>query len=275
MRKYKNILYSIKIYVGIGFTVVAFLGLALYIVINGLSHLSLDFVLGWGKNGTEGLLPVIVTTVIVIGLTLLIALPIGVGSAIYLNEYAKKGSKIVKIIRLAVETLAGIPSIIYGLFGFLFFVITLGWSWSILAGVCTLSIMILPTIMRSTEEALISVPDGYREGSFALGAGKFRTIGKIVLPTAMPGIMAAVILAIGRIVGESAALILTAGTVVGVPKDLFSSGATLSVFMYTLASEGLHFGEAYATAIVLMVVVFLINLIANHLGNRLKKGKDR
>ena len=190
------------------------------------------------------------------------AVPVGVLSAVYLAEYAKRGSNLVKLIRVTVETLSGIPSIVYGLFGFLAFVIALKWEYSFLAGSITLAIMVLPVIMRTTEEAILSVPDSFREGSFGLGAGRLRTVFKIVLPSAVPGILAGVILAIGRIVGESAALIFTAGTNPVVPDSLFASTRTLSVHMYALMNEGLYTEQAYATAVVLLVVVILINALS-------------
>ena len=210
---------------------------------------------------------------IVTGLALLISVPLGIFSAIYLVEYAKKGNKLVGIIRVTAETLSGIPSIVYGLFGMLFFVTSLGFGYSILAGAFTLSIMVLPVIMRTTEEALLAVPDSYREGSFGLGAGRLRTVFRIVLPAAVPGILSGVILAIGRIVGETAALIYTSGTVATLPEDLFSSGRTLSVHMYNLASEGLHMNEAYATAVVLLVIVMIINWISAFISRKVTKGQ--
>ena len=184
-------------------------------------------------------------------------------TAIYLVEYAKKGNKVVGIIRLTAETLSGIPSIVYGLFGMLFFVTYLKWGYSILAGAATLAIMVLPLIMRTTEEALLAVSDSYREASFGVGAGKLRTVFKIVLPAAMPGILSGVILAIGRIVGETAALIYTAGTVAEVSKGLLSSGRTLAIHMYVLSSEGLYTNQAYATAVVLLIFVLIINFISS------------
>ena len=192
-------------------------------------------------------------------LSLLIAVPIGICSAIYLVEYAKRGNKLVSVVRITTETLSGIPSIVYGLFGYLMFVIAFGWGLSFFGGALTLSIMVLPTIMRTTEEALLSVPDSYREGSFGLGAGRLRTIFKVVLPSAVPGILSGVILAIGRIVGETAALIFTSGTTAEIPKSLFDSGCTLAVHMYKLLSEGLYTKQAYATAVVLLVMVVIIN----------------
>ena len=204
-------------------------------------------------------------------LSLLIAVPFGIFSAIFLVEYSGKGNKFVEVIRLTTETLSGIPSIVYGLFGMLFFVNTLDWGFSILAGAFTLSIMILPLIMRTTEEALKSVPDSYREGSFGLGAGKLRTVFRIVLPSAVPGILAGVIRAIGRIVGETAALIYTAGSVAQIPKSVMGSGRTLAVHMYHLSSEGLYMDQAYATAVILLVLVVGINTLSGMIARKLTK----
>ena len=215
------------------------------------------------------MMPAIINTVIMTVLSLVMAVPVGVFSAVYLTEYAGKSGKVVKIIRLTTETLSGIPSIVYGLFGYILFVIALGWSYSLMAGAVTLTIMILPLIIRTTEEALISVPDTYREGSFGLGAGKLHTIFRLILPCAVPGILAGVILAIGRIVGESAALIFTAGTVAKVPGSLFDSARTLSVHMYALLSEGLYTNEAFATAVVLLILVILINAVSGLLAKKL------
>ena len=215
--------------------------------------------------------PAIINTVIMALISLLFAIPFGIGSAIYLVEYAKKGNKLVKVVRVTAETLTGIPSIVYGLFGMLFFVTALHWRFSILAGACTLAIMVLPVILRTTEEALMAVPDSFREGSFGLGAGKLRTIFKIILPSAVPGILSGVILSVGRIVGETAALMYTAGTVAAIPKNLFSSGRTLAVHMYVLASEGLHVDQAYATAVVLLILVILINALSSFLAKKIQK----
>ena len=215
------------------------------------------------------MMPAIINTIIMTVLSLVMAVPVGVFSAVYLTEYAGKSGKVVKIIRLTTETLSGIPSIVYGLFGYILFVIALGWHYSLMAGAVTLAIMILPLIIRTTEEALISVPDTYREGSFGLGAGKLHTIFRLILPCAVPGILAGVILAIGRIVGESAALIFTAGTVAKVPGSLFDSARTLSVHMYALLSEGLYTNEAFATAVVLLILVILINAVSGLLAKKL------
>jgi len=272
MRKFKNYLSYIKLYLGIGVSCICLISILAFFFINGLSHITLEFLFSLDAPRGYSLAPMIVTTLIVVGLTLLIATPIGIGSAVYLNEYADKNSKLVRAIRIAIETLSGIPSIIYGLFGFLFYVIILGWSWSILAGVFTVSIMVLPIIIRASEEALKSVPQTYREASFGLGAGKFYTIMRVILPSAITGILAAIILSVGRIVGETAALILTAGTLVGMPDGLFASSSTLAVFMYTVTVESADMGRAYATAIVLMAVVLLLNFLANFIGKKLKRG---
>ena len=242
-----------------------------YILINGIPNLSLDlFSLKYNSENVS-MLPAIINTVSVTLLTLIIAVPVGIFSAIYLVEYAKRGSKIVKVMRVTTETLAGIPSIVFGLFGFLAFVLALGWGYSMIAGVLTLVLMVLPTIIRTTEEALLAVPDTYREGSFGLGAGKLRTIFKIILPSAIPGILSGVILAIGRIVGESAALIFTAGTVAETATSLMSSSRTLSVHLYCLLTEGLYTKQAYATAVVLLLLVLIINGISNFVARKLAK----
>lgn len=240
-------------------TMALLLFLIAYILVKGVPHLTPElFALKYTTENVS-MLPAIINTVFLTAISLLIAVPCGIGAAIYLAEYAKKGNTFVKIIRLMAETLSGIPSIVYGLFGMLCFVTTLGWNYSLLAGACTISIMILPLILRTTEEALLSVPDSYREASFGLGAGKFRTIVKIVLPAAVPGILAGVILAIGRIVGETAALLYTSGTVAEVADSLFTSAETLALHMWVLSGESLYTDQAYATAVVLLVVVVLIN----------------
>ncbi len=257
--------------VAAAFTAAAFLALVGYILIKGVPHLSPSLFAFEYNSENVSLFPALINTVGMTLLSLIIAVPLGIFSAIYLVEYAKRGSRLVGIVRAAAETLSGIPSIVYGLFGLLFFVTALGWGFSLLAGAFTLAIMILPLIMRTTEEALKSVPDMFREGSFGLGAGKLRTIFRIVLPAAVPGILAGVILAVGRIVGETAALIYTAGTVAGIPSSLMGSGRTLSVHMYALASEGLHTDKAYATAVVLLVLVFGINMLSAFLAKIIRK----
>lgn len=244
--------------------------LVIYILANGIMNLSPEL-FAW-KYTTENvsMLPAIINTFLMTALSLLIAVPIGICSAIYLVEYAKRGNKLVSIVRITTETLSGIPSIVYGLFGYLMFVTAFGWGLSFFGGALTLSIMVLPTIMRTTEEALLSVPDSYREGSFGLGAGRLRTIFKVVLPSAVPGILSGVILAIGRIVGETAALIFTSGTTAEIPKSLFDSGCTLAVHMYKLLSEGLYTKQAYATAVVLLVMVVIINAASGKLAKKLQ-----
>ena len=237
--------------------------LIVYVVVHGVPYLKPSIFSLHYTSENASLMPALINTVI--------AVPFGIFSAIFLVEYAKRGNKFVEVIRLTTETLQGIPSIVYGLFGMLFFVTTCGWGFSILAGAFTLAIMVLPLIMRSTEEALKAVPDSYREGSFGLGAGKLRTVFRIVLPSAVPGILAGVILAIGRIVGETAALIYTAGTVAKVPSSVFGSGRTLAVHMYNLSSEGLYMNQAYATAVVLLVLVVLINTISGMIAKRITK----
>lgn len=251
------------------FTVLIFL--IIYILVQGVPYLKPSLFSLTYTSENASLMPALINTLITTLLSLVIAVPFGIFSAIFLVEYAKRGNKFVEVIRLTTETLQGIPSIVYGLFGMLFFVTTCGWGFSILAGAFTLSIMVLPLIMRSTEEALKAVPDSYREGSFGLGAGKLRTVFQIVLPSAMPGILAGIILAVGRIVGETAALIYTAGTVADIPKNVLSSGRTLAVHMYNLASEGLYMDQAYATAVILLVLVVGINTLSGMVAKRLTK----
>ncbi len=233
-----------------------------YILAKGIPHLKPEL-FAWEYNSENvSMMPAIINTILMVLLTLVIAAPIGIFSAIYLVEYAKRGNKLVKIIRMTAETLAGIPSIVFGLFGYLMFVISFRWGNSFLAGALTLAIMVLPTIMRTTEEALKAVPDAYRDGSFGLGAGRLRTVFQVVLPSAIPGILSGIILSIGRIVGETAALIFTAGTIAAIPHSLMNSGRTLAIHMYALLNEGLYMDQAYATAVVLLVMVILINAVS-------------
>ncbi len=259
----------VKLAALITFTVLIFL--IVYILVHGVPYLKPSLFSLHYNSENASLMPALINTVIMTLLSLLLAVPIGIFSAIFLAEYAGKGNKFVDIIRLTTETLSGIPSIVYGLFGMLFFVSTCHWGFSLLAGAFTLAIMILPLIMRTTEEALLSVPDSYREGSFGLGAGKLRTVFYIVLPSAVPGILAGVILAIGRIVGETAALIYTAGSVAQVPSSVLGSGRTLAVHMYLLASEGLYMDQAYATAVILLVLVVVINTLSGIVAKKLTK----
>ncbi len=244
-----------------------------YILINGIPNLSLDLFSLEYTSENSSMLPSIINTIIMTAIALLISVPLGIFSAIYLTEYAKRGNKIVEIVRITAETLSGIPSIVYGLFGMLFFVTALDCGYTVFSGALTLSIMVLPTVMRTTEEALLAVPDSYREGSFGLGAGRLRTVFRIVLPSAVPGILSGVILAIGRIVGETAALIYTAGTVADVATNIFtSSGRTLAVHMYSLSREGLHMDAAYATAVVLLLIVMAINGLSGLVAKKIGKG---
>ena len=251
------------------FTVLIFL--IVYILVHGVPYLKPSLFSFIYTSENASLMPALINTVVMTFLSLLIAVPLGIFAAIFLVEYARRGNKFMGVIRLTTETLSGIPSIVYGLFGMLFFVNTLGWGFSILAGAFTLAIMILPLIMRTTEEALKAVPDSFREGSFGLGAGKLRTVFRIVLPSAIPGILAGVILAIGRIVGETAALMYTAGTVAQVPSSVMGSGRTLAVHMYNLASEGLYMDQAYGTAVVLLVLVVGINALSSVIARKLTK----
>ena len=254
---------------------VTFLSLAFllfYILWQGLPNLSLKLFELEYSTETDSMFPAMLDTLIMVVLALLMATPLGIFAAIYLVEYAKRGNKIVDVVRVTADTLSGIPSIVYGLFGMLFFVTYLHLGYSLLAGSCTVAIMILPLIMRTTEEGLKAVPDSYREGSYGLGAGKLRTVFAVVLPSAVPGILAGVILGIGRIVGETAALIYTAGTVAALPTNVMSSGRTLAVHMYVLASEGLYMKQAYATAVVLVLIVIGINAASAKMAKKLMKG---
>ena len=245
-----------------------------FILIKGVGNLTPDlFALEYNSDNAS-LMPALINTLIITLLSLVIAVPFGIFAAIYLVEYAKKGSKLVKIIRITTETLQGIPSIIFGLFGLLFFSTALHWGYSLLAGAMTLVIMILPLIIRTTEEALMGVPDAYREASFGLGAGKLRTVFKVVLPSAIPGILSGVVLATGRIVGETAALIYTAGSVAKVPSSLMGSGRTLAVHMYVLSSEGLYMDQAYATAVILLIFVLVLNGVSGLCAKHLSKATN-
>lgn len=247
--------------------------IVVYIVVRGIPNLSPDlFALEYNSENVS-MLPALINTVFMAIIALVVALPIGIGAAIYLVEYAKKGSRFVGIVRLTAETLTGIPSIIYGLFGSIFFVKFCHMGLSVLSGALTLAIMVLPVVLRTTEEALKMVPDSYREGSFGLGAGKLRTISQIVLPSAIPGIMSGVILSLGRIVGESAALIYTAGTIADIATGFLSSGRTLAVHMYVISGEGLYMNQAFATAFVLLILAMLLNFGADAIANLLRKDK--
>lgn len=246
--------------------------LVIYILVKGIPYLTPDLFSLEYTSENVSLIPSLINTFIMTVVSLAIAAPLGIFAAIYLVEYAKKGNRLVGIIRITAETLSGIPSIVYGLFGLLFFVTTLKWGMSLLAGAFTLVIMVLPLIMRTSEEALKAVPDSYREASFGLGAGKLRTIFTIVLPSAVPGILAGIILAIGRIIGETAALLYTAGTVAQVPGSLMGSGRTLALHMYVLSSEGLHMNQASATAVVILLFVLVVNGLSGMAARRIAKG---
>jgi phosphate transport system permease protein len=255
----------------IGFAALTFAILLIiigYILVRGIPHLERSL---WARVYTTknvSLFPALINTVLITALSLVIAVPLGIATAIYLAEYARPGSRLVRIIRAAAQTLAGFPSIVYGLFGLLFFVSSLGWGYSLLSGACTLAIMILPLIIRTSEEALLSVPVAYREGSFALGAGKLDTVFAILLPAARPGILSGIILGMGRILGETAALIYTAGTVPQIPRNLLSSGRTLAVHMYALSSEGLYTDQANATAVVLLALTAGMNWLSTRMSRR-------
>ncbi len=275
MKKFKSLHFNLKnkdrtstvmaicVYLAAVLTVAAFIFIVSYILIKGIPHISPKLFSPVYTTENVSLLPALINTIFITVLSLIFAVISGIGAAIYLTEYAKRGNLFVKLIRITAETLSGIPSIVYGLFGSLFFVKFLGLGLSLISGALTLSIMILPLIIRTTEEALLAVPDSYREGSFGLGAGKLRTVFRVVLPSAMPTIISGIILGIGRIVGESAALIFTAGTVAQTAKSIFSSARTLSVHMYTISGEGLYINETYATAVILLILVIIINTISS------------
>ena len=272
MAKLQAKLYRAAVYTGMAFSVGVLVLIVGYILWKGVPHLSPEL-FAWEYNSNNvSMLPSMINTLLMTLLSLLVCVPLGIGAAIYLTEYAPRGSKLVKLVRMTAETLSGIPSIIYGLFGSLFFVLALKIGLSLLSGALTLSIMVLPTIMRTTEEALLAVPDSYREGSFGLGAGRLRTTFKVVLPSAVSGILSGVILAVGRIVGETAALIYTAGTVPKIPDSVLDSTRTLAVHMYTISTEGLYIDQSYATAVVLLIMVLAINgmstLIAKRIGGK-------
>lgn len=260
-----------SVYFCAGLTLAVLLFMIGYILVKGIPFLNTDLFSWKYTSDNCSVVPAMVNTLLMTLLALLIACPLGIGSAIYLVEYSKKGNKFVKVVRMTTETLTGIPSIIYGLFGMLLFVGFLKWGYSLMAGAATVAIMILPTIMRTTEESLLAVPDSFREGSFGLGAGKLRTVFKIILPGAVPGIFSGIILATGRIVGETAALIYTSGTVAQIPQNLFGSGRTLAIHMYVLSSEGLHSGQAFATAVVLLIMVIGINALAGFVARKIRK----
>ena len=243
-----------------------------FILIKGLPNISLEFLTEspqmMGREG--GILPIIVGTIYVTLVSIIIATPIGVAAAVYFSEYAKKG-KLINTIRFFTEVLAGIPSIIFGLFGFSFFVVFLGMGWSVLSGGLTLSLMILPTLIRSTEESLKTVPMSYREGSLALGATKWQTVVKVTLPCCKSGVLTGLILGIGRAIGETAAVMLTIGGSMMMPSSIFDATRTMALHLYMLASEGLSEEKTYATAALLIIIVLIINWLANFIGSRMVK----
>lgn len=271
----------VLIYAAALVTIVTLVGILGYILINGLPYVSWKFIstpYSETRDDLKGILPMIINTVYIVVITLLISAPVGISSAIYLTQYAKQG-RLVRVIRFATEVLSGIPSIIFGLFGYTVFCILFRLQTSILAGCLTMSICILPTIIRTTEESLLAVPESYKEGAMALGAGKLRVIMGIVLPCAMPGVLTAVVLAMGRIVGESAAFLFTSGLSYNMPRgfwqQLFASGRTLTLHLYQTAREAASpdaMKIAYATAAVLLVLVFLLNRLAGLLSRSFRKG---
>ena len=271
MRKFKENLLRILIYLSAIFTVGVLALIVGFIFIKGIGKIDLNFLTGdYSPSGDGGILPMIISTVYMVVASLIIATPIGVLSAIYMQEYAKQG-KVVKAIRFATESLSGIPSIIYGVFGGIFFVTILKLKYSILSGALTVAIIILPLIIRTTEEALKTVPASYREASLALGSTKFQTLYKVVLPSAIPGILSGVILAVGRVIGESAAILLTAGTVAQMPSTIFDSARTLTVQAYLATKESGDIQSAAAIGIVLIVIVLFLNTIAKLVAKKLNK----
>ena len=266
-----SLAWYVLVHAGALFSVATLAFIVFYILIKGIPNLTPELFSLHYDSENVSMLPALINTLFMVVIALVLALPIGIGAAIYLVEYAKKGSRFVELVRLTAETLTGLPSIIYGLFGSIFFVKFCNMGLSLLSGSLTLSIMVLPVILRTTEESLKMVPDSYREGSFGLGAGKLRTISQVVLPSAIPGIVNGVILSIGRIVGESAALIFTAGTIAEVAGSVFSSARTLAVHMYVLSGEGLYMNQTFATAVVLLLLAILLNFAAEFVAKLLRK----
>ena len=270
-RRPSSLAWYILVHAGALFSVATLAFIVVYILINGIPNLTPELFSLHYDSENVSMLPALINTLFMAVIALVLALPIGIGAAIYLVEYAKKGSRFVGLVRLTAETLTGIPSIIYGLFGSIFFVKFCNMGLSLLSGSLTLAIMVLPVILRTTEESLKMVPDSYREGSFGLGAGKLRTISQVVLPSAIPGIVSGVILSIGRIVGESAALIFTAGTIAEVASSVFASSRTLAVHMYVLSGEGLYMNQTFATAVVLLLLAIILNFAAEFVAKLLRK----
>lgn len=268
-----------SVYFSAAATICTIIFISAYILFMGLANIKPSLFDFKYTSDNVSLFPAMINTIVVIITALAVSVPVGVFSAVYLTEYASRSNKFVKVIRIAAETLAGIPSIVYGLFGMLLFVIHLKMGYSIVAGGLTLAIMTLPLIMRTAEEALIAVPDLFREGSFGLGAGKLRTTFKIILPSAFNGIFAGIILSLGRILGETAALIFTAGTATEIVKVYtnnaghvsVSSGRTLAVHLYSISTEGLHNNEAFATAAVLFIIVVIINSLSYYVAGKIER----
>ncbi|HBF5909885.1 phosphate ABC transporter permease PstA [Clostridioides difficile] len=271
MRKFKENLLKSLVYLSALFTIVSLVVIVGFIFIKGIGNMNFNFLFSnYSASGDGGILPMIITTLYTVVVSIVVATPIGILAAIYLQEYAKKG-KAVTAIRFATESLSGIPSIVYGLFGGIFFVVTLKMGYSIVAGSLTVAIIILPVIIRTTEEALKTVPQAYRESSLALGATKFQTLYKVVLPSAIPGILSGVILSVGRIIGESAAILLTAGTVAKMPSGIFDSARTLTVHSYLLTKESGDIATAASIGIVLIVIVLALNMLARFVAKKLNK----
>lgn len=253
-------------------TVAVLVFIIFFVLKKGVPALSVDFLtkspVDMGKGG--GIFSTIIGTVVLTALAILIATPLGVGTAIYLTEYTWENT-LTRVIRFGAECLAGIPSIIFGLFGFILFVTKLGFGWSILSGGLTLAFMILPTIIRTSEEAIKSVQPAYRTVSFSLGGTKWQTVTRVVLPSALPGIVTGIILSVGRSIGETAAVIFTAGSALRLPTSLFSSSRTMSVHFYILAREGISMSRAYGTAAVLIIAILAVNIATYYLMNRFIK----
>lgn len=265
-----KILYVFSVFTFI-ISMISLSAILLYILVEGVPHIDFELLFGEFRYGKVTLLPAITGSLMIVLLSMAIALPAGIFAAVFLNEYTKKNSRLVKVIDLATETLAGVPSVIFGLFGYLFFSLALGMGMSLLSGSLTLSLMILPVIVRSTQEALKAVQPGLREGSLALGAGNFRTVMRVVLPAALPGIAASAILAVGRVMGESAPILLTSGQPRGMPSGYMSMGGNLAVMVYSLANEGLYPEETAACSAILILIVLGLNLGADFLTRFLRR----
>ncbi len=270
----KDIILKLMVYLSSFFTIFVLLWIIGYVLTSGFKYLSFDFLISDYIPGSEssGIFPMIISTLILVLFSIFIAAPVGIFSAIYLSEYARQG-KLVKIIRFTTDLLAGIPSIVYGLFGMIFFSNFLNLGFSLLSGILTVSIMVLPVIIRTTEEAIKAVPSSFREASYALGTTKLRTLFKVVLPSAVPGIITAVLLSMGRIIGETAAIYLPVGTVYNMPSGVMSSGRSLSVHLYMLAKEGISFEMAFATGSVLIMLILFLNIITKYVGRKFSVGE--